>query len=214
MKGRNTRLASAFVFAAVLALPARGVAQIVTIGVKAGVNVADVSFDDPAETVDTDNVTGLIAGGFVRLGGPVFAVQPELLFSQKGFSTGDLDGAEAEFSLDYFEVPVLLSARLPAPLVRPFAYAGPVFSFETSCEASGEEGGISISAECDEIDVTTETTDVGVAFGAGVDLNLGRVNLIGDLRYTLGLRDVDPDEDAEAKNRAWSIMAGIGIPIL
>ena len=189
--------------------PAGLFAQDVMIGVKGGLNFSDVSFDDDSEEIETESKSGLVLGVFADIGlGDMFSVRPEGLYSQKGF---ELAGGDAELSIDYIEVPVLLVARFGESTIRPLVFAGPVIGFESKCEVSA----LGESADCgDDPDdpVETESTDFGAAIGGGVEFDAGGFTLLFDGRYTLGLRDVDPGSGS-AKNRAWSFMAGAGIGI-
>lgn len=209
---RNGLLFAALFLGAVSIAPASVSAQDVMLGVKGGINIADVDATDLDEEVVTDTKTGLVGGLFAQLGiGDVFAIRPEALYSQKGFS-GDEDGVDLELKLDYIEIPILLAARLSQGSVRPVVFAGPVIAFEASCKV--EDSVSEESVDCADLDpedpLETESTDFGAAFGAGVELDAGGFVVLFDGRYTLGLRDVEASEGTEAKNRAWSFMAGIG----
>ncbi len=201
---------------AALALVGELGAQDLTIGLKGGLNVANVSADQ-IELVDTDSRTAFVGGGFLTIGlGERFAIQPEVLYAQKGFSVGAL-GTRASVDLDYFDIPVLLKVNLvqPTQQVRPVVFAGPFIAFETSCSVSGEVGGIGGSTDCDVALGARETTDAGIAFGAGVDIAATQGLLILlDARYNLGLVNLDSEAGSDSvKSRVWSFMAGFGIPL-
>ena len=182
-----------------------------TIGVKGGINIANVStnvedIEDLAEAK-----TGFVGGAFVSFGlGSLFAIQPELLYSQKGFEASE-GLLEAQLGTNYIEIPVLLKAQFKLAMLRPAIYAGPVVSFETSCNLDLPDG--SVDCDDDEGFVDRKTTDWAAAFGANLDFFLGPVTLIVDGRYQLGLTNLanDPDfPEEEVKSRVWQIMAGIG----
>ncbi len=209
-------LGIAALFAAPLALEA----QDVTIGVKGGVNVADLSIDEDGTDVETDTKSGIVGGVWAQFGiSDIFAIRPEGLFSQKG-TKSDIDGLQFEAEIDYIEVPVLLVARVPTGgSVRPYALAGPVISFETTCEIEIEGLGGEVSEDCETFDpedpILTKGTDFGVAFGGGVEIETGKLVWLADGRYTLGLTDINDTEAAPEsyKNRAWSFTAGVGIRV-
>ena len=184
-----------------------------TIGVKGGINVANVSTNVSDLPDVIDSKTGFVGGGFVTLGlGSLFALQPELLYSQKGFeaSEGDLS---AQLGTNYIEIPVLLKAQFELAMLRPALYAGPVVSFETSCNVSI----VGVSVECDDDEgfVDRKTTEWGAVFGGNVDFILGPVILILDARYQLGLTNLAdvPDSDEPVKSNVWQIMAGVGFTL-
>lgn len=184
-----------------------------TLGVKGGVNVANVSTNVDLPDV-IDSKTGFVGGGFVTLGlGSLFAVQPELLYSQKGFQVDEF-GETVKLNTNYIEIPVLLKAQFKLAMLRPAVYAGPVLSFETGCSVSALE----LSVDCgDEIADVGErkTNEWGAVFGANFDFILGPVILILDARYQLGLTNLAdiPDSEDEVKNRVWQIMAGVGFTL-
>jgi len=185
-----------------------------TLGVKGGINIAtvDTNVSDISDLVDSK--TGFVGGGFVTLGlGSLFALQPELLYSQKGFQVDEF-GETVKFNANYIEIPVLLKAQFKLAMLRPAVYAGPVLSFETSCSLSALE----VSVDCDDETAGVgerKTNERGAVFGANLDFILGSITLILDGRYQLGLTnlDDDPDSDDSVKNNVWQIMAGVGFGI-
>ena len=184
-----------------------------TLGVKGGINIADVDADVEGLPDVIDSKTGFVGGAFASFGlGGLFAIQPELLYSQKGFeaSEGDLS---AQLGTNYFEIPVLLKAQFNLAMLRPAVYAGPVVSFETGCTVSVL--GVSVDCDTDEGFVDRKKSDWGAVFGANVDLFVGPVMLLLDARYQLGLTNLAdvPDSTDEVKNRVWQIMAGVGITL-
>ena len=197
-------------------------AQDITIGVKGGLNVADVSTDIPDIEDIKSSKTGFVGGAYANFGlGGVFAIQPEVLYSEKGFKGEDeaLPGFEAQFKVKYFEIPLLLKAQFPMANIRPAVYAGPVVSFETSCKLGLTEGDISADFDCDsdEADVgDRKKTDFGGVLGANLDLFVGPVVLTLDGRYQVGFTNLNDDPDApdeSLKTRVWQFMAGVGIAI-
>lgn len=193
-------------------------AQEVLVGVKGGLNISDISIEDVEDA--TESTSGLIAGGFIRFGlGEVLALQPELLYTQKGAEAEDTaEGITANLNLDYLEVPVLLLARIPVEQspVRPVVFAGPAVAFELTCELEGQSNGTSATADCDdaafEDELATKSVDVGAVFGAGVDFDLSDQAVFTlEGRYTLGLTNIqDTEVEEEVKNRVLSFLAGIG----
>jgi hypothetical protein len=208
--------------AAIISLAASSAALAqTTFGVKGGANIAEVSTNVPDLEDLTSSKTGFVGGAFATFGlGTIFALQPEVLYSQKGFKAADdVFDIDAQLKTNYFEIPLLLKAQLALVLVRPAIYAGPVVSFETSCKVAGSEGGIDISVDCDDdLDgfESRKKTDWGAVFGANIDFMLGPIVLILDGRYQLGLTNLNDDPAApeeEVKTRMWQFMAGVGFQI-
>ena len=196
-------------------------AQDITIGIKGGIIIADLAIDDAGTSEQTDTRSAFALGPFVEFGiSDVFSVQPEVLYTQKGTKDTE-DGIDLTFKLNYIEIPVLLKARISSAEggVLPSVYAGPVFAFETKCEVEGSDGGVSATVECNDeelLGLETKSVDFGVALGAGVSIPAGSVVIVGDARYTLGLSDINDTaefEELDVKNRTWSVLVGVGIPL-
>jgi hypothetical protein len=100
-----------------------------TLGVKVGTNYSNV-YDSKGDDFVADGKFGFAAGGFLVVPlGKIFGIQPEVLYSQKGFkSTGAFLGTNYEITrtTDFIDVPLLVS-------IKPVEYVsllfGPQFSF-------------------------------------------------------------------------------------
>jgi hypothetical protein len=204
-------------FAASLYAPAAS-AQGIKLGVKGGVNLANIGGADIDEFeadlgTSTDSKAGLVAGAFAEfMIGNMFAIQPELLYSQKGFKA-DSAGVELKLKGDYLEIPVLLKINIPieGSKVHPHVYAGPAVAFKASCKIEVSGGGASASEDCEDAGLLIKSTDFGVAFGGGVSVDVGGAEVGVDVRYTLGLTSVDDDPDPfDIKNKVISIMGTVG----
>ena len=192
----------------------------IKLGVKGGLNIADIGGSDvdslslgPIETK-----TGFIAGAFVEfMISDIFAIQPEVLYSQKGIKI-DSSGADLKLKVDYIEIPVLLKINIPieGSKVHPNVYAGPAVAFESSCKFAGSSGSVSAEVDCDDpqLGIMTTSTDFGLTFGGGLSFEVGGAEVGVDVRYTLGLTSIDDDDDPwDLKNKVISIMGTVGFPL-
>ncbi len=184
-------------------------AQLIGKGIKAGINLANLSGDDIEET---DMKIGLAVGGFITYGfTEMFAVQPEVLFMMKGAEYTETDpligDITAKFKLNYIEIPVLVKVMIPTTgNVKPVIFAGPAVGFLMSANVEAEALGISID---DDIKDETKSIDFGLAFGAGVGFEITQGTITLDARYTLGLTTIDDTADEfDVKNGVISIMGG------
>jgi len=169
-----------------------------------------------------DSQTDFLVGGFAQIGiGSKFALQPEVFYSQNG-AKSQSDDPSIKLNLNYVRVPLLLMARLSSreSPMYPILYAGPQVAFETRCQVTGEDDGVSVSFDCDspELDdaLQTKKTDFGLVFGGGFEILYSRLTIQLDARYNLGLTNLNDTEDASevsVKSRGWSFMLGLGIPI-
>jgi hypothetical protein len=101
----------------------------VAIGVKIGTNYSNV-YDSKGEDFEADAKFGLAAGVFMSIPlGTYLGIQPEVLFSQKGFkATGTSLGSSYELTrtTNYIDVPLLVAVK---PTESVTLLAGPQFSF-------------------------------------------------------------------------------------
>lgn len=166
-----------------LCAPAILLAQGVGVGIKAGVNFANVD----AEDVSTKSITSFHAGVYANLNlTDKFGVTPELLWTGYGSEVEDV-----KFETTYISVPVMLRYKL-IPLLH--IEAGPQFNFLTKAEFDG-----------DDYKDQLKKNDISACFGAGVNLPMG---FNGGLRYVLGLSNISDVEDVEIKNRVLQIYVG------
>ena len=195
------------VVAVVLAQATAAAAQSrpVAVGVKGGVNFAELKFEAEGESEDSDARKGFVGGLFIVWPSESrFALQTEALFSKKGaqVSEGDDSGT---IKFNYFEVPVLArisTARSGRASVHVFA--GPSFGFRLSAKTKATFDGQEMS---EDIDDEVEKFDLGLVAGAGLDI--GRFVIDG--RYTWGTSNLNKDDtdDVTIKNRVFTLMAGI-----
>jgi hypothetical protein len=204
----------------VVALGSPAFAQGISVGAKAGVNVA--KFGGDIEGVDSR--TSFAAGGALGLDLlPIFGIEVNALFSQKGtkdqetVDTGaGLTTVEATFKLNYLEVPVLATVNVPVvgSPIKPRVYAGPAVAVELSCNIEASAAGLSDSIDCDdsvlEGGFERKKVDFGLLFGAGVDFPAGPGALTLDGRYNVGLSNINdvPGSTVDVKNRTWQILGG------
>ncbi len=99
------------------------------IGVKAGVNYSNM-YDSQSRDYSADGKIGIAAGGFVSIPiGTYFGIQPELLFSQKGFkATSSVLGSDVSLTrtTSYIDVPIFFAVK-PSEMVT--ILVGPQYSF-------------------------------------------------------------------------------------
>ena len=98
-------------------------------GIKIGANYSNV-YDSEGEDFVADPKFGLVGGAFVSIPlGKFIGIQPEVLFSQKGFkSSGTFLGTayETTRTTNYLDVPLLFAIK-PLPIVT--VLFGPQYSY-------------------------------------------------------------------------------------
>lgn len=187
------------------------------IGLRVGGNLAQLrGSDNSLGSEATDRKLGFTVGVFAEmpLSGSL-AVQPELLFVQKGGTEEDGD-ANVDFNLNYLELPVLVKYDLPVGgRLAPSLYVGPFVGY--SVKRAFEAEGISIDA-----DEAFKRFDYGATFGADFGYRFARRAATIGLRYDLGLANVFEDEfsvgdgegavdlgDVEARTHEVSVVLGV-----
>jgi hypothetical protein len=147
-------------------------------GIRAGANISDISVNG----LNTDAKTGLYVGVYkeIPLIKSLLFVQPEIQYSQEGFSTKNAKDTK----IDYLTVPILAKV-----------YAVKMLSFET-----GPQFGFVVSDNVDYADINSFAPSW--AFGASFNLPLG---LSINARYISGLNDTF--DNISGKNQSYQIGA-------
>lgn len=145
----------------------------VSFGVKAGINISNV-YDSQGEQFNADAKLGLAAGIFVALPiGKFIGVQPEILFSQKGYKgSGSLLGSNYSYTYtsNYIDVPLLFAIK-PISLIT--ILVGPQYSFLVKDSYKFDIALINIDQEhVFENDNIRKNT---LSFLGGVDFNFKRI---------------------------------------
>ncbi|MCF8230172.1 MAG: PorT family protein [Bacteroidales bacterium] len=183
---------------------------------KVGVNFSSVTAD--IEEADRVALPGLNFGlGFASTG-PV-GIQTELLYMQKGvkYENGE---DYAQMTSNYLELPVMLKVNLGPEAIKFFLNAGGYAAYWLSGTTTDSFGGEETTEDYefddsyDDDGVKDNRFDYGIAFGGGLGIKLGPGFLTAEVRYDLGLADLNKFEDGEPegyegmKNRTIGIMAG------
>ena len=99
------------------------------VGMKIGANYSNV-YDSKGEQFNADPRFGLAAGGFIAIPiGKYLGIQPELLFSQKGFqATGKVSNQDYEMTrtTSYIDIPLMFALK---PIEFLTLVAGPQYSY-------------------------------------------------------------------------------------
>jgi len=178
-------------------------------GVKVGLNLANFSVDPEEEGVSWNAVTKFGLGGIMLYPlSEVLDLQVEAMYLRKGSKT-DIDFIgdviKFEFNYAYLSVPVMGRYSLGSGDTSPYIVVGPEFGFLLS--AKGKLG----DEEEDAKDVT-KSTELGLNIGAGFSMNMGAIPMFGEVRYSLGLSNIndDPnDVDTTVKHRGIQAFVGM-----
>ena len=158
------------------------------LNLKAGVNLANQSFDYDGLSPETSSkVAFLVGANYAANLSESIALRPGIQFTLKG-SKVDFGGDESSISFSYIEVPVDLVYKISDFSI----HAGPYLGLLMSAKANDEDV---------KDDVTS--TDFGLNFGLGY--NIGKIGV--GLNYGLGFSNLNNDEtdDANVKNKVISV---------
>jgi hypothetical protein len=185
-----------------------------SVGFRAGVNIANQTFEQDGVEISPDSRLGITAAGLVEI--PVsggFSIQPEIAFVQKGLKFKfDFLGTteEVETILNHIDVPILAKYNFGSETVGAFVAAGPTFGYAISgkSKANGEED------KFDDGDWEGyKRFEIGASLGAGVGANVGSGMLFLDVRYLLSLTNLAEEEGFTAKNKGISLSVGYKFPL-
>jgi hypothetical protein len=175
------------------------------IGPKAGINLANLSFDPDLQSgVDKSSRLGFKFGAAAELGfSPMFAVQIEPMYAQKGAelefdaqdpNTGQVIKGTQDLKLAFIEIPILFKVKFSAGSITPYVFAGPNIGILLSSDIEQEIAGQTAEADIKD---QTSSIDFVIDFGAGIGFAVGPgVALTFDARYALGLTDLNDDPQA------------------
>ena len=163
-------------------------------GIKAGLNIANLKTAGLAFGTSTSSKADFNGGVMAEMPfSPKLYLQPELLYSGQGLSFSD-PVSTGKASYGYLNLPVLLKYQHTSGF---FAETGPQFGLLLSAKIKGS--GYSVDTKSH-----TQSTDFSWAFGLGYKLQNIPAGI--DIRYNLGLTNMDKDDDnGIAKNSVFQI---------
>ena len=129
------------------------------------------------------------------------------------FEDGTIGRADIRPHFEYLEVPLMLRADMPTEGINTIhVLAGPVLGFHLSCTAEADTPELTISTQCEQLELDPRSLDLGIAVGTGIAIGLGAgTSLVVDAIYTQGLLGFD--EDGDVKHNAFVGQAGLAFPI-
>lgn len=174
-------------------------------GIKAGLNLADLTGDEIEEKEKR-----ITAGGGIFLDILIteyFSVRPEMLYIPKGVRASELENSG--INLSYVEVPLLAKFRLPnESAFSPGFFLGPYVGIITKAEI--EIANISTNIKND-----MKNADFGMVLGAGLDMNAGKGIITVEGRYSFSFSSItyleDDGDKIDWKNSDITFMAAYGI---
>jgi len=172
----------------------------VFLGPFAGVVFATLAGEDVSSfTSRTDFAAGLqfdqvFPGGvFIRSG---------LIYSGRGATAPSVIG-DVVFKQRFVDLPVIVGYRLHTRGPRPFFFGGAQVGLNVGCELEDASGGSTTNINCDDSSGNFALADLNGVVGAGIAVPAGKAGLTLDVRYLIGLQQIEALIDG--KNRALVI---------
>lgn len=183
-----------------------------SVGVKGGLTIASMSFDDN-EFGTFDMALGGHAGVFLRSGKGLFSFQPEVMWIQKGTRfNAKSNAAYSQLTMNYIDVPLLLRATIGIKIVEVYINLGPYGGYWISGKNKNyfyddtQSKWVTEKETYDFDDDTDVRFDAGLVGGVGVKVLM----IIFEVRYGQGFIDVFDNED---NNNEWNSYFNISLGV-
>jgi hypothetical protein len=171
------------------------------LGIKAGLNYSNV-YDSKTEDFEADSKVGFVGGAFLSIPlGKYLGLQPEILFSQKGFKgTGSLLGSEYKFTRTtyYIDLPLQFAFK-PSEFIT--LLAGPQYSYLLSQKDVFSNSIVSYTQEQKFKNEDVRKNIFG--FVVGLDVNLKKVILGTRLGWDIRNNHGDGTSNIPRYKNAW-----------
>ncbi len=217
-------LASLLMLASAVLLVGQAEAQTIHYGIKGGVDFDNMRATTSSGSFNNDSLALQTQGIYINIKlGPV-SLQPELLYSRHGASWLQREEPEGRlygnFKYDSIELPVLVKYSFLSGPARPCVFVGPSFSYIFRPQFGGgvdtPESYNMDSQYSYDYGSYIKNTEFAAIGGIGIDYRLSRVIVSLDVRYRLGLSNINEASMGEMtgissfKNRGVSVMIGLG----
>lgn len=194
-------------------------AQIKFIGGSLGLNLSKLNYKDDLSGYDFNFRNGFRGGLFVEYQlANEFLIHTEINYTMRGTEYG-LDEMVSDGlvipkhkfiqKLGYVEIPFLFQYNiLIESNIKPNVFIGPEISFLLNAKTEYVENDISKN-EVDEKD-HLKSSEYGVVLGIGVDYNLDGGKFLFDVRYYLGISNINKVETSKIFSSTLSFNMGFG----
>ncbi len=159
-------------------------------GIKAGYNSSDLYFSGAGSISNVKSKSGFNAGVFADINlSKSLIIQPEILYSEQGAEYKD---SAVNVNFNYLNVPVLAKYQLASGI---FALSGPQIGFLLNSSYKSSTSSYDL--------MYSKSTSFSWVFGAGYKLST--VNLGMDIRYNLGISNIQTYSFFTTKNNVLQI---------
>lgn len=154
------------------------------IGIKGGINYSGV-YDTKGNNFSSSGKFGGVGGGFLSIPiGTFLGIQPEVLYSQKGFSESGTTDEGNQYSVDvrrdFIDVPLLVQFK---PVPDLYILGGPEYCFLLDRSYTFTNGVTSTTTQQQFNNDNLSKNIFGLIFG--IDINIGLVTIGGRVAWDL-----------------------------
>ncbi len=190
-----------------LTSPGLAVAGELSVGAKAGMGMSSITGTPDYWESYTDYKAGFVAGMVLLYEfNDRLALQPEILYAQKGVQSNLYDGiilVDVAASFNYIELPLLLRYQFPLEgKFKPHLFAGPAIAYSLSSEL---ELSASILSTSVDIGSVTHVSDFLAVAGGGFGYEVGSGVVTLDARVSYGFTNVLLSGDFEVNRSIHTI---------
>ena len=189
-----------------LAAPAHGQW---TAGLKAGIGQGAFTGPTEFQWQTGKTISAFANGGITRM----LSLQAELYLSEK-VGESRVTGSDLTFDATYLTLPLLLrfTPATPGP-VKPYFLAGPSLVVQARCQVRFVTTGLVSVDDCNQTSGDLNTVDIGVEGGAGLEVDVGPMNLLVEARGAMNAGTVVvPTESQASRAFSWALMTGFSVP--
>ena len=177
-------------------------AQMIKKGIKGGINFSSIgNFDNLTAIEEASSLTSWHAGVFLGVKAAIVTVQADILYSVQGSNYNDISGEEHKLENSYVNIPVVVKVSL-VPVLN--LQAGVQYGILVSSKLDGDKD-YQIGATIEEDYFTGG--DWAIPVGIGLDVS----KLMIDLRYIIGVADINNVSLTETKLSNGVFQASVGI---
>lgn len=175
------------------AVAAFAVTSFAQLNLKAGLNLANQTFEAGGISFEPDSKMGfLIGANYTSNLSDALSLRPGIQFSMKG-SKIDILGVSSSATFNYLEVPVDL-----------------VYSFGDLSVHAGPYLGLLMTAKSDGEDIKDDAKSTDFGLNLGLGYGFGSIGV--GVNYGLGLSNINDDgTDGSVKNKVFSLYVTYGI---
>jgi hypothetical protein len=170
-------------------------------GLKAGVNVSNV-LNANGESFSADSKLGFAGGAFLAIPiGKYFGIQPELMYSQKGFKgKGELLGSTYQITRTstFIDIPILFAFK-PSEFIT--ILAGPNYAY--LLKQKDAFGNMTTTIEQETVFENAEQRKNTFGFMGGLDLTLKHLVLSGRVGWDVQANNTDNNAATPVYKNLW-----------